>query len=286
MSKKNNTTFKLVKLFISPITNAGYLIFLFVYELLDILIINNIKDNKWLFLFYFLQYVLLFGFLFLVSIVNYVYLNCINASKRPSLIALFSLALVICYALSGPFWYYIAMIGSFMTNDPYNVINGLIINFILFSPLGIGLSFDIFNPFFIITLLYVFIPSVITNLFFVNLDYEVRVVLPNFNDKHNVFSFILSIGLCVSFICFSGVFFGFFNVINLSYFLNLELFFSMAFIFLKNCEKIELSNNATDLNISDNLYWFTDCCFYQTFDIDLYDSLLCPDLFRKSAFRI
>ena len=84
MNKKNNSTFNLVKLFISPITNAGYFIFLFVYEILNILIINNIKEHKWLFLFYFLIDALVLSGFFLVSIVNYVYLNCINALKRPS----------------------------------------------------------------------------------------------------------------------------------------------------------------------------------------------------------
>jgi hypothetical protein len=132
------------RLLIHPVVDSFYILIKFILNFVSFFIIKNIQDNSFYFLFYFVFYLIKSIAFFVFALICYGYENCRLTLHKPVRLLIPILFIVVCVAVSAPIWQaVVAVIVGFVTNDYVNFINGVLINFVLYSPLCLGLTFSV-----------------------------------------------------------------------------------------------------------------------------------------------
>ena len=221
------------------------------------------------FLFYFVFYLIKSIVFFVFALIYYGYKNCSVTLVKPVRLLIPILFIVVCVAVSAPIWQaVVAVIVGFVTNDYVNFINGVLINFVLYSPLCLGLSFSVLSPYFLLTFFYSLFPCISRHLFFLSEDLQVNVYTihaDNFASESSIFDYSLLLVALFSLVYMTGfVAFDLFNVVLLC---------AAALVISHNVEKLENKSSEFSLvNTSDK--YFVDDDIYEVIELDVVDSVL------------
>ena len=220
------------------------------------------------FLFYFVFYLIKSIAFFVFALICYGYKNCEVTQVKPVRLLIPILFIVACVAVSAPIWQaVVAVIVGFVTNDYVNFINGVLINFVLYSPLCLGLSFSVLSPYFLLTFFYSLFPCISRHLCFLSEGFKVHVyaIHADYHSESRIFDYCLLLVALFSLVYITGfVAFDLFNVVLLC---------ASALVISHNVEKVE--NKSTVVSeVSKSDKYFVDDDIYEVIELDVVDSVL------------